>query len=97
MFFGRLSPDFAQPGDMGCGTRFERLTVPSELQRRLSLSPLRLSRVKTTREDLERAKVLRGAVWRVAEAALGHRLQQHRAGVVRLAALLGHERRQALC
>jgi predicted RNA-binding Zn ribbon-like protein len=72
VFFGRLSLDFAQTGDMGYGTRFERLTVPSELQRWLSLSPLRLSGVKTSREDLGRAKVLRGAIWRVAEAALGH-------------------------
>ena len=37
-FVGRLSLDFAQTGDMGYGARFERLTVPSELQRWLALS-----------------------------------------------------------
>ena len=52
-FVGRLSLDFAQTGDMGYGARFERLTVPSELQRWLALSPLRVPRVRVTGEDLE--------------------------------------------
>jgi len=70
-FVGRLSLDFAQTGDMGYGVRFERLTVPSELQRWLALSPLRMPRVRVTGEDLARAKLLRAAIWRVAEAMLG--------------------------
>jgi predicted RNA-binding Zn ribbon-like protein len=69
-FIGRLCLDFAQTGDMGWGHRYERLTVPSELQRWLSLSPLILPRVKISKEDLQRAKLLRGAIWRVAEALL---------------------------
>jgi predicted RNA-binding Zn ribbon-like protein len=70
VFFGRLCLDFAHSGDMGYGTRFERLTSPSELQRWLSLSPLQLVTVRITAEDLEHAKMLRGAIWRVAEAIL---------------------------
>jgi predicted RNA-binding Zn ribbon-like protein len=71
VFFGRLCLDFAHTGDMGYGTRFERLTGPSELQRWLSLSPLQLATVKITVENLEQAKMLRGAIWRVAEAIVG--------------------------
>jgi predicted RNA-binding Zn ribbon-like protein len=71
IFFGRLCLDFAQTGDMGYGTRFERLTRASELQRWLSLSPLELATVKIAAEDLDDAKKLRGAIWRVAEAILG--------------------------
>jgi predicted RNA-binding Zn ribbon-like protein len=71
-FIGRLCLDFAQTGDMGWGARYERLTRPSELQRWLSLSPLRLPRLKTTRDDLCQAKRLRGAIWRVAQAVLSH-------------------------
>ena len=69
-FIGRLCLDFAQTGDMGWGTRYERLTSPSELQRWLSISPLQLPRVRVTSEDLPRARLLRGAIWRVAEAVL---------------------------
>ena len=69
-FVGRLCLDFAQTGDMGWGTKYERLTSPSELQRWLSLSPLQLSRVRLASEDLRRAKMLRRAIWRVAEAIL---------------------------
>src|SRR6185503_14887917 len=69
-FFGRLCLDFAQTGDMGWGTRYERLTSPSELQRWLSMSPLQLPSVRVTSEDLPRAKILRRAIWRVAEAVL---------------------------
>ncbi|MBZ5610383.1 MAG: ABATE domain-containing protein [Acidobacteriia bacterium] len=69
-FIGRLCLDFAQTGDMGWGTRFERLTAPSELRRWLSLSPLRLERLSIHPEDLARAKMLRGAIWRIAEASL---------------------------
>jgi predicted RNA-binding Zn ribbon-like protein len=69
-FFGRLCLDFAHTGDMGYGARFERLTVASELQRWLSLSPLQLATVKITPEDLKHAKMLRGAIWRAAEAVL---------------------------
>lgn len=72
VFVGRLCLDFVHTGDMGYGTRFERLTGPSELRRWLSLSQLQLVRVKITAEDLEHAKMLRGAIWRVAEAILGH-------------------------
>ena len=72
LFFGRLCLDFAHTGDMGYGTQFERLTVPSELQRWLSLSPLHLAAVRITPEDLEHARMLRGAVWRAAQAILGH-------------------------
>ncbi|HLJ49903.1 MAG TPA: CGNR zinc finger domain-containing protein [Bryobacteraceae bacterium] len=71
-FIGRLCLDFAQTGDMGFGTRFERLTSPAELQRWLSLSALQLSTVKITANDLERAKKLRGAIWRAAEAVLSN-------------------------
>ena len=66
-FIGRLSLDFAQTGDMGWGERYERLTSASELQRWFSLSPLRLS-LRVTSEDVDRAKMLRGAIWRVAQA-----------------------------
>ena len=69
-FVGRLCLDFAQTGDMGWGTKYERLTSPSELQRWLSLSPLQLSRVRVASEDLRRAKMLRRAIWRMAEAVL---------------------------
>lgn len=69
-FFGRLCLDFAQTGDMGWGTRYERLTSPSELQRWLSISPLQLPRVRVTSEDLPRARTLRRAIWRVAEVVL---------------------------
>ena len=69
-FIGRLCLDFAQTGDMGFGARYERLTSPAELHRWLSLSSLQLSKVKVTAADLERAKKLRGAIWRAAEAVL---------------------------
>lgn len=69
-FVGRLCLDFAQTGDMGWGTKYERLTSPSELERWLSLSPLQLSKVRVASEDLQRAKMLRRAIWRVAEAIL---------------------------
>jgi predicted RNA-binding Zn ribbon-like protein len=67
-FIGRLCLDFAQTGDMGFGERFERLTTSSELGRWLSLSPLGLARVTLRRGDLERARALRSAIWRVADA-----------------------------
>ena len=70
-FFGRLCLDFAHTRDMGYGRRFERLTVPSELKRWLFLSPLQLTGVKITPQDLDQAKMLRGAIWRVAESVLG--------------------------
>ena len=69
-FVGRLCLDFAQTGDMGWGHRYERLTVPTELQRWFSLSPLLLPGLKISDEDLRRAKLLRSAIWRVAEALL---------------------------
>src|SRR2546425_3521006 len=71
-FVGRLCLDFAQTGDMGWGTKYERLTSPSELQRWLSLSPLQLSRVRVASEDLRRAQMLRPAIWRGAETILAH-------------------------
>jgi predicted RNA-binding Zn ribbon-like protein len=67
-FIGRLSLDFAQTGDMGWGERYERLTNPSELQRWLSLSPLQLTNVRIASDELAQARILRGAIWRVAEA-----------------------------
>lgn len=69
-FIGRLSLDFAQTGDMGWGERYERLTSPSEFQRWLSLSPLQLSKVRSSSADLQNARSLRRAIWRVAEAVL---------------------------
>lgn len=70
-FIGRLCLDFAQTGDMGYGSRFERLTTPAEVQRWLSLSPLHLPRVKVMSKDLDRARMLRSAIWRIANAVLG--------------------------
>jgi predicted RNA-binding Zn ribbon-like protein len=69
-FIGRLSLDFAQTGDMGWGARYERLTTPAELQRWLSLSPLKLSKIRISADDLLKAKKLRGAIWRIGEAML---------------------------
>jgi hypothetical protein len=74
VFFGRLCLDFAHTGDLGYGSRFERLTSPGELQRWLSLSPLALPKVPIRPGDLRRAKALRGAVWRIAIAVLERRL-----------------------
>jgi len=68
LFLGRLCLDFAQTGDMGWGARYERLTSPSELTRWLTLSPLKLSGVRATQDDLTRAIALRGVIWRVAQA-----------------------------
>src|SRR5688572_25797898 len=69
-FIGRLCLDFAQTGDMGWGSRYERLTTSSELQRWLLLSPLKVAGLKILKEDLRHAKQLRRAIWRVAEALL---------------------------
>ena len=69
-FIGRLSLDFAQTGDMGYGARFERLTSGSELRRWLSLSTLGLVNAPATIADLTRARRLRGAIWRIANALL---------------------------
>jgi len=71
-FIGRLALDFAQTGDMGYGARFERFTSPAEFQRWLFLSPLQLSRIRVSDHDLRRARTLRRAIWRVAEAILAH-------------------------
>jgi predicted RNA-binding Zn ribbon-like protein len=71
-FIGRLSLDFAQTGDMGWGERYERLTAPSELSRWLGLSPLHLPPIRVTNEDLVRARALRSAIWRVADAFAKH-------------------------
>jgi predicted RNA-binding Zn ribbon-like protein len=67
-FIGRLCLDFAHTGDMGYGSRFERLTNRSELQRWLSLSPLHLSHVGIRSADMDSAKRLRRGIWRVAVA-----------------------------
>src|SRR5215469_11828198 len=82
VFFGRLCLDFAHTGDMGYGSRFERLTSPDELQRWLSLSPVELPKVRIRLDDLRRAKALRGAIWRIANAVLEGRILG--AGDVRL-------------
>jgi predicted RNA-binding Zn ribbon-like protein len=71
-FIGRLSLDFAQTGDMGWGERYERLTSPSELNRWFGLSALQLPPVHITNEDLSRARALRSAIWRVADAVAKH-------------------------
>jgi len=71
-FIGRLCLDFAQTGDMGYGSQFERLTSPAELQRWLSLSSIHLSKVWISAKDLDRARVLRSAIWRIAVAVLEH-------------------------
>jgi len=78
VFFGRLCLDFAHTGDMGYGSRFERLTSAGELQRWLSLSPVPLPRVRITPEDLRRARSLRGAIWRIANAVLQKRVPEAR-------------------
>ena len=69
-FVGRLCLDFAQTGDMGWGTRYERLTSPSELGRWLALCPLDVAVPSLTAADLVRAIGLRAAIWRVAQALL---------------------------
>jgi len=65
-FIGRLCLDFAQTDDMGYGTRFERLKNPAELQRWLSLSSIKLPNVRIKSSDLDDARILRSAIWRVA-------------------------------
>jgi predicted RNA-binding Zn ribbon-like protein len=82
VFFGRLCLDFAHTGDMGYGSRFERLTSPGELQRWLSRSPVLFPKVRITPEDLQSARALRGAIWRIANAVLERRVPE--AGDVRL-------------
>src|SRR5262245_43202199 len=72
---------------MGWGARYERLTNPAELQRWLSLSPLHLAGISVTPEDLEQAKALRRAIWRVAEAILAHDVPA--AGDIRLINRIG--------
>lgn len=69
-FIGRLCLDFAQTGDMGWGTRYERLTSTSELARWFTLCPLELRRVRVTSANLARGIRLRGAIWRIAQALL---------------------------
>jgi predicted RNA-binding Zn ribbon-like protein len=75
---GRLCLDFAHTGDMGYGSRFERLTNAGELQRWLSLSPLKLVKVRIGRGDLARAKALRGAIWRIVNAVLDRKTPHRR-------------------
>src|SRR5262249_29750556 len=70
VFVGRLCLDFVHTGDMNYGSRFERLTSVGELQRWFSISPLRLAQVRIRRDDLARAKALRGAIWRIVNAVL---------------------------
>lgn len=74
----RLCLDFAQTGDMGYGSRFERLKNPAELQRWFSLSSLRLARVRATMKDLARARKLRSAIWRVANSLLERKMPNPR-------------------
>jgi len=69
-FVGRLCLDFAQTGDMGWGTRYERLTSPSELGRWLTLCPLHVAVDAITSADLAQAVGLRKAIWRVSQALL---------------------------
>jgi predicted RNA-binding Zn ribbon-like protein len=72
-FIGRLCLDFAQTGDMGYGARFERLTSPAELARWMSLSPFGFPQVRIGSAELNRAKTLRGAIWRIAEAVIARK------------------------
>jgi hypothetical protein len=72
---------------MGYGSRFERLTSPGELQRWLSLSPVKLPKVRIRLDDLHRAKALRGAIWRIANAVLERGIPG--AGDVRLMNAMG--------
>ena len=72
-FIGRLCLDFAQTGDMGFGTRFERLTTSSELQRWMSLSPFGFPPVRISSADLSGARILRSAIWRIAVAILARK------------------------
>src|SRR5208283_2168944 len=67
---GRLCLDLTLTGDMGYGTRYERLISSAELQRWLSISQLRLANIQVGPEDVEDAKTLRGAIWRVVGAVL---------------------------
>lgn len=69
-FIGRLCLDFAQTGDMGWGTAYERLVAPSELRRWLALSPLQVAVGRVTHGDLKRAKALRSAIWGIGQALL---------------------------
>jgi predicted RNA-binding Zn ribbon-like protein len=69
-FVGRLCLDLTLTGDMGYGTRYERLISSAELQRWLSISQLRLANIQVGPEDVEDAKTLRGAIWRVVGAVL---------------------------
>lgn len=71
VFIGRLCLDLTLTGDMGYGRRFERLTSTGELQRWLSIGPLRLKAVRVTERDLRQAIALRGAVWRAVTAMVG--------------------------
>src|ERR1044071_5212755 len=93
-FVGRLCLDFAQTGDMGWGTRYERLTSPSELGRWLKLCPLHVAIASITAADVGQASRLRKAIWQVSEAVLAGRkpgvadvrrlnIESRRAGVVR--------------
>ena len=69
-FIGRLCLDFAQTGDMGWGTRYERLTSQSELRRWLTLCPLHVAVASVSAADLGQAIGLRTAIWRVSQALL---------------------------
>lgn len=69
-FVGRLCLDLTVTGDMGYGTRFERLINSKEFERWLSISPLRLANIRVGPQDVEDAKKLRGAIWRVVGAVL---------------------------
>ena len=69
-FIGRLCLDFAQTGDMGWGTGYERLTSTAELGRWLTLCPLHVAVAPITDADLALAIGLRTAIWRVSQALL---------------------------
>ena len=69
-FIGRLCLDFAQTGDMGWGTRYERLTKPAELGRWFMLCPLQVALTSVAEADLRQALGLRTAIWRVSQALL---------------------------
>src|SRR5262245_40412643 len=78
VFVGRLCLDFAHTGDMGYGSRFERLSSAVELQRWFSLTPRKLATIQIGGDDLARARALRGAIWRIVNAVVDRKLPHRR-------------------
>lgn len=66
---GRVSIDFANTGGSRDGDDFEDLREPEDLTRWLAESGLRV-RIPVTSDDLELARTLRNALWRVARSRI---------------------------